>query len=184
MNIKLFFLVLFSVMLTSCGVGRNAGIADNDISICDTCSFETIASDTWWGVMVKNNARENIKSITVYADNTAPFYVELKSVCNSEPNRIYRDNSVENISGEAILCKPESRGFYTVKLAGNGVSVRGDIFIMFRSASAEGETPRLAVCKQKPNSRFMAVSSDNKGISYSDVEGFDIIPLFVSIGFK
>lgn len=184
MNFKVFFMVALVSMLASCGGRYSVVMDDNDTSACDTGSFDTLSTDGCVGVVVKNNARVKIKSITVYVDNTTPFYVEVKSVHGSEPNRIYADDSVVDYLDNTIICKPKGRGFCTVEFADTDIVVCGDIFVLFSAASDEAEAPRLAKCRQMSDSRFLAASTANGSVTYSDVEGFDVIPPFVSFGLK
>lgn len=67
--------------------------------------------------------------------------------------------------------------------ANGGLHTSGDLFILFRAASADGQAPRLAKYLTKPDNRFLAVEM-NGALTYTNAAGMEpICPIFCSIEF-
>lgn len=178
---KIILFMVSAFLAVSCTGNHGRTMADNAESVCDTARFDSLSPDNWSGVMLRNSSRTAVKGLTLYVENASAFYVDIKSLRKSEPNRIYSTGDMEPLLDEALLCTPERRGFYDIDLGDMGISSRGDIFILFRAASsAKDEVQRIALCRYKPESRFCCVGLDGR-VSYSDVEGLDIVPPFVSV---
>ena len=96
-------------------------MADNVESVCDTARFDSLSPDNWSGVMLRNSSRTTVKGLTLYVENASAFYVDIKSLRKSEPNRIYSTGDMEPLLDEALLCTPERRGFYGIDLGDKGI---------------------------------------------------------------
>ena len=129
--------------------------------------------------------------------------IEIREVRRSEPNRLYPAAEMRAFIEKPLRCAPAQRGFCTVELPA-APTARGDLFILFRAApktetgvetasdsetasgeaadSASGvfELPGLALCRQQSEGLFFAVESGGR-ISYSQVEGLEILPPYVSL---
>ena len=178
-SIHFAFIVAIAAVLISCG-GNKGRVANYQTAVCDTSHFVSLPSDgNMNGVVLKGDTPIALKSITVWVENPAPFFLDIKSVQKSEPNRIYKGEKVRSLLDKAILCAPEQLGSYTIDLTDDHVSSSDDIFILFQPASPQ-DKPLFASCQSKPKGMFYAVAIGNS-VSYSDMFGAPINPIFVSI---
>lgn len=202
-HVRILLLLLLAAGTAACGGRHSAATGAMPRSACDTAHFATLTLESGTGILLKNETTMRIGSITFFAQNTAPLLIEIREVRRSEPNRLYPAAEMRALIEKPLRCAPAQRGFCTVELPA-APTARGDLFILFRAApktetgvetasdsetasgeaadSASGvfELPGLALCRQQSEGLFFAVESGGR-ISYSQVEGLEILPPYVSL---
>lgn len=207
-HVRILLLLLLAAGTAACGGRHSAATGAMPRSACDTAHFATLTPESGTGVLLKNETTMRLGSITFFAQNTAPLLIEIREVRRSEPNRLYPAAETRALTEKPLRCAPAQRGFCTVELSA-APTAHGDLFILFRAApntetmpetgvetasdsdtasgeaadSASGvpEPPGLALCRQQSEGLFFAVESGGR-ISYSQVEGLEILPPYVSLG--